>query len=437
MNRIPITIVGLFSLCALVGCVSTSTESDTPTQAPSAKTHSETASDTNIDRPSAAPLDNNAGSQAHGPRSTVELLEEEAEDQEENTDEISYSECSIETLFTASPLDIDNISTIVSLGNMNPPSHVFPTDHIYFYISRVEGSDRPDTVPLYAPGDLTVNTITASEHFNAGFADYSINLQPCEHVIIILGHVSSLSAAIFGDTLSFENWTLENEYSTGGETYRRWREDCNIEVKAGQLLGTAGGNPGQWALDVGVYDLRNTQNDVANPQRWSNSLYLHAVDPLVCFVDGTLLNRLLLLVNRELAEGDNLPYGSVLQDVPGTAQGCWFFSGISNTYPEDPHLALVHSNIYPNRAVFSVGTSIPNLDSATYEFLPKDSGLLNNYFNEITPDGQIHGFQVDRFDGVIILEMVDDDTIWIEALEYPHLDPSGWAFSDNKAIFER
>ena len=62
--------------------------------------------------------------------------------------------------------------------------------------------------------------------------------------------------------------------------------------------------------------------------------------------------------------GDNRRVGSgTLQDLPGTAQGCWFLSGVSDTYPGDPHLALVRSNIYPARAVLLVGNSTPNLDS--------------------------------------------------------------------------
>ena len=368
---------------------------------------------------------------------TTESQEEEAVSYEDSATQETGSVCTSETFFIASPLNIDDISSIVALGNLNPPGHVFPTDHIYFYIARTEGSDHPHVVPLYSPGNLTINMINASEHVNAGFTDYSISLQPCEHITVVLGHVSSLSVEIFGDTSSFNEWNLDNEYSTGGETYRRWRKECNIKVTAGQVLGTAGGNSNQWALDLGVYDLRHIQESVANLQRWSKSWYLYAVDPLTCFEKGPVLEQLLKHVDRELAEGDSLPFGTVLQDIPGTAQGCWFFSGASDTYPEDPHLALVHSNIYPSRAVLSIGTSVPNLDSDTYEFLPRDSGLLNRDFKEITSDGQIHGFQVDQFDGVIILQMVDDETIWIEALEDATLNPARWAFSENKVMFKR
>ncbi|MFC1794180.1 hypothetical protein ACFL3Q_11400 [Planctomycetota bacterium] len=77
------------------------------------------------------------------------------------------------------------------------------------------------------------------------------------------------------------------------------------------------------------------------------------------------------------------------------AQGCWFLLGVGDTYPEDPHLALVRSNIHSTRTVLSVGNSIPNLDSAAYEFLPETSGMLNRDFRDITPDKQIYGFRLD------------------------------------------
>jgi len=72
-------------------------------------------------------------------------------------------------------------------------------------------------------------------------------------------------------------------------------------------------------------------------------------------------SKLLALVERDKVAGEELPCGSVMQDIPGTAQGNWFLSGIKETYTEDPHHALVCSNIRPGNAVLSVGNSVPNL----------------------------------------------------------------------------
>jgi len=154
-------------------------------------------------------------------------------------------------------------------------------------------------------------------------------------------------------------------------------------------------------------------------------------------VVNLVLDRLLYLVYQDEVECDGGVSSGTLQDLLGTAQGCWFLSGISDPYPEDPHLALVRSNIHPVRAVLSVGNSISNLDSAAYEFLPETSGLLNRDFSDITPDEQIYGFRIDQFTGIIIVQMPDAETLWIEAPRGATADPESWAFTDYKTVFER
>ncbi|MCD6358460.1 MAG: hypothetical protein J7L90_00630, partial [Dehalococcoidia bacterium] len=125
----------------------------------------------------------------------------------------------ISTMFTSSPVDIENIETIVVLGNLNPPSHTFPTDHIYLYISNPDHDNIPDKVPLYSPGNLPVTKINAYERVSENFTDYNITMEPTPYITIALGHVSSLSESIFGDVSFPSGWILQNEYSTGGETY--------------------------------------------------------------------------------------------------------------------------------------------------------------------------------------------------------------------------
>ena len=348
-----------------------------------------------------------------------------------------FPPCSSEPIFTVSPLDVNSIAGIIPLGNLNPPSHTFPTDHIYFHLTRQEGADGPDAATFYSPGDLTVTMIAASEHVKAGFTDYTVFLKPCDDITVMFYHVTSLSKDVFGDTSASAGWKLDSEYSTGGEIYRQWSKNSRIEVKAGDILGTAGGNPGQWALDLGVYDTRYFPSTVANPKRWEQNRYRHAVCPWDFYEKGPVLDQLLALVEREEVEGEEMPCSAVLQDMPGTAQGVWFLSGTIETHPEDPHLALVRSNLRPSKAVLSVGNAIANLASHTYEFLPENSGRLNRDFPDISPDGQIYGFRVERFDGIIIVQMPDAETLWLEPLARATSDPASWEFTGSKTVFER
>ncbi len=41
------------------------------------------------------------------------------------------------------------------------------------------------------------------------------------------------------------------------------------------------------------------------------------------------------------------------------------------------------------------------------------------------------------FDGVIVVMMPDAETLWIEALVGATTEPTSWAFTENKTVFER
>lgn len=60
--------------------------------------------------------------------------------------------------FTAPPIDLSTIQQIVPLGNLNPPDHTLPTDHIYVN-NRAFGGPQPAPQPVFAPGDGTVQFI--------------------------------------------------------------------------------------------------------------------------------------------------------------------------------------------------------------------------------------------------------------------------------------
>ncbi|MEW6741760.1 MAG: hypothetical protein AB1486_03290 [Planctomycetota bacterium] len=347
--------------------------------------------------------------------------------------------------FSISPVGDGDLARIVPLGNLNPPGHVFPTDHIYLYLRVEEGADRPVETPVFAPGTLRLTSVTASEHVRAQILDYALTLTPCHDVTVVLGHVSRLTASLLGEApflggatpaeAGHGEWQFRGEYSTGGETYRTWIMPCDIVVEAGQPLGIAGGHPGQWALDFGVYDRRRAATQAANASRWHNSSYLYAACPLDYYTPGPVRDRLWSLVDREPHSTSPHPCGAILQDVPGTAQGCWFREGIAATYPEDPHLALVESNMRPSRAVFSVGTAVATIPCGVYEFLPDTAGTFNRPFAEVTPGGTVHTYKPAGLSGCIFLHMPDTTTLWLEAV--PEDAARTRSFSCKRTVFVR
>lgn len=71
-----------------------------------------------------------------------------------------------------------------------------------------------------------------------------MTLKLCEDITLVFGHVSSLAANLFGDTSSFKDWHFVKEYGgESGRDIRRWDKDYDVKAKAGEVLGTVGGNP--------------------------------------------------------------------------------------------------------------------------------------------------------------------------------------------------
>jgi hypothetical protein len=63
-------------------------------------------------------------------------------------------------------------------------------------------------------------------------------------------------------------------------------------------------------------------------------------------------------------------------------------------------------------------------------------GQINRVFKDVIPDGKIYGYDVEGFDGVIIMKMHNSSTLWIEALQGSS-EPKNWSFTENKTIFVR
>ena len=64
-------------------------------------------------------------------------------------------------VFRASPIDQSAIRWITPLGNLNPPDHTLPTDHIYFYFAAPNLGEQPAArrTAFFAPADGTVTTV--------------------------------------------------------------------------------------------------------------------------------------------------------------------------------------------------------------------------------------------------------------------------------------
>ena len=70
-------------------------------------------------------------------------------------------------VFRASPIEQSTIRWITPLGNLNPPDHTLPTDHIYFYFAATNLSEQlvARRTALFAPVDGAAAFTAASRIF--------------------------------------------------------------------------------------------------------------------------------------------------------------------------------------------------------------------------------------------------------------------------------
>jgi len=146
-----------FVLVVIVACSGAGGGGSSPEAAPPADSHSDVGSET----PSASPTVTASG---------------------------ELPPCGTDNaFFSVSPVEMSDFMGLVPLGNFAPSvGHVFPTDHIYFHINRIDRSQwelGTVEVPVVSPGDVWVTEISSTG--SEGRTDYSLRLSPCEENIWI------------------------------------------------------------------------------------------------------------------------------------------------------------------------------------------------------------------------------------------------------------
>ncbi len=392
------------------------------------------------------------------------------------TNNFNLPDCENQRLFfSALPVELDKISYISPLGNVSPTSHVFPTDHIYFNRSlETDKNNMPlnfneDGVDInvYSPGrvyvtrivklDRSLNEQDTEQSEQGAESDYAVYFSPCKEFGAYFSHLATLSEKLFASytALAEEDETAQecNTYTTGDKNYTQ----CEVrptdypQLEAGELIGTVAHKNNTTSFDMGAFDMRTPELKFANPGRW-HDLKKHTVCPLDYFVPEIKEQLYTFVGDTGTQKRSVLPVcGELAQDVLNTAQGIWFVEGTSttNTYPEDPHLALVHDNVDPALGVFSIGTSTVNsgIKNGRYYFSPRNTRFVNRDFADIKVDNNIYCYEglvsqkntTETVELSIIVQLINNTTLKIEGKEpgYCHGVQGGvWEFS-NPSVFVR
>jgi len=182
--------------------------------------------------------------------------------------------------FEISPLDDEAIREATPLGNMNPPAHTFPTNHIGFYLKGT------DFVAVRAIADGTIRTV----YYNSGSNDYRIEFKHTETFYSYFDHLKNVSPDI--------------------------KEGATVNI--GDVIGY--GDPAVAAVDLGVVDYDTTRNFIV-PGRY-HEFCLYCGDPYLYFA-ADVRAKLLAKNPRVLA-----PRGGKIDfDRDGRLSGNWFLEG--------------------------------------------------------------------------------------------------------------
>jgi hypothetical protein len=295
--------------------------------------------------------------------------------------------------FRTSAIDPAFIEFIAPLGNLNPPGHTLPTDHIYFY-HRLNNPSSPPRV-VVAPADGTIQTIIN----NGSSTERKLLIAAAAPYTYYLDHVVPDATIREGLTLT-----------------------------AGQRVGVTGTEA--YALDLGVFsDAVNVP--FANPARYTPES-LHGDAPLKYFAEPNR-SQLYGLVRRSSGDRD----GTFNYDIPGRLSGNWFWEQLpiaqtQNSSNWSLHLSFAYDNFDPASLRIASGgflgfVAAPAVAPGTLE--PRD----------VSPDTGKVVYRLlfgggTNVTGVMIVQMLDANRIRIE---YQSGDRTTADFTANARIYVR
>src|SRR3989344_7103350 len=341
--------------------------------------------------------------------------------------EVTTPNCQDPVLTTAPTINNENLQHLVPLGNISPPGHYLPTPHIYYTLKR--GSDNLTLkTRIYSPADVRVERITYIEDTRQGklvAADYKVSMVPCKEVQIYFDHMQELAPKLAPAWKSGKPSCSENTFGSTA-VGRYCKMDVNLTLKSGEEIGNAGGAmPTGW--DFGATDTRKTPLQFTNNKRYQTD-QLQTICPIDLF-PKEIKDNLYQFFGNEYRERTEQPIcGTIMQDVPGTAQGNWF-DGKGKSYELEnaqKSLSLIHDNTDPKLAVM-VGGGV--LGSDIYiKFLPKHSGTINREFSEIKPETQVYCYQAESLGAApipeqqnmsVLIKLVSEAELQVERLSVP------------------
>jgi hypothetical protein len=329
----------------------------------------------------------------------------------------SLPSCTKQEVFSVPPFNQEDYSYIEPLGHLNPSGHhILPSEWLSVNVHR-NGYNAIET-NVYAPADITIYNIKHFRFYNNSgiftYEYYDLEFSPCKEI-----------RAWYGDLMPSDNLNKLIASSDCAKGLSPSNSDMctypvNISIKAGDILGTAGGSTGAAGMIFGVYDSRVNITEFANPARYRPD-HLHTACPMKYFAEpAKSMMYGFFGWNGEKRTVEPI-CGVIMQDVPGTAQGSWFDGPLGNTNLENEGkaISLIHDNRFGILGELVIGGQVTQ--AGMVEFTTTHTGTTNREPSEVTADGKIYCYQ--NYDvehtytglpGKFILQLIDADTLKIE-----------------------
>jgi hypothetical protein len=362
-----------------------------------------------------------------------------------------YPECPADLtgILTAPLIELKYISALTPLGNLNPPGHTSPVDHIYF------STDSETKIPIYAPADSWItNIITVAFDRGHGFEPYGYVVQftVCNGLVLDFANINDISQTLKNEIANQKGDCYDGPQKMGHDgPERQCSYSINLKISSGEQVGyvqrtkKSDGNfdfPFEiWAADYNKPAPSNID--------WSyydnDDRYAHIMCPFDLYA-GILkqqfydkLGGVNQLMNKDEKTGKQLGAtsvfkrriiepicGTVNQNLVGTIQGMWFGEGWQNRKDKSmsdniKQFSFLHWNIDPTYTAIGNAGEITSGRSGQLQFIANHSGTIDREPSEVKADGQVYCYKYNvaengqiAQEGKILVQLIDDRHLKLE-----------------------
>ncbi len=361
------------------------------------------------------------------------------------------SDCpdNIEGILTYPLIDLSKIGAMTPLGNLNPPGHTSPVDHIYFSANTTE------KIPLYAPADATItNIIALYQDTGSGYEprDFVVQYTICKGLILDFAGYTEIIQPIMDEIEGKSTTCKEGIVKEGHEgQQKQCGYNLSYKVTSGQLIGytQAQEENGQLDLQFEIWAANYNEPAPSNID-WSfynDERYAHIICPFDLYT-GDMKQQFYDKLGEYQPRNAKDPTtgnvtttyvftprtiepicGTVNQNIVGTIQGMWFGEGWKTNHEVDfvddsRQFSILHWNIDPTYAELGNAGEISDGNDGQVRFIPNHSGTIDREPSEVTADGNVYCYNYQTIlqgqspiEGKILIQLVDDTHLKLEYKE--------------------